>query len=220
MKPLYGSQVKPGQRLLFGAVLVLSLSISACHSPGNSSVHTSTEPVTIEEERLIYGKKIAAMAEELDHGFEDGWICGRNTRVHKSGYKDVDPNVKAEFALAYQEMINKTSQNLAVDIDSYVPYSKRFEFALNWWRHSKAGEAFEKESVKKKIVWVHESLLDGSELFWRVYELQHPGQVNSVAVMAHDKEQDMVFNYMEREGEQGTFSKLYKKWFSVLDKSG
>lgn len=170
-----------------------------------------------EEERAVYLKEITALARELDKGYEDGWICGRNSRVHKSGYRLVSPEMKAEFALAYQQMLNQSGQNLAVEVNSYVPYSKRFEFALNWWQQSKAVTQFDSQSTKKKVVWVHESLLDGSELFWRAFENENQGAVNSVSVMAHDKEQDMVFNYMEAEGMPGNYSEQYSKWSKVLE---
>lgn len=181
----------------------------------SKAVSTGKSGATVEE-RALYTKEIAAMAEQLDRTYEDGWICGRNTRVHKSGYRDVSPQIKAQFAVAYQEMLNKTDQNLAMEASSYVPYSKRFEFALDWWKNSDAREAFLKEPTKKKLVWLQESMLDGSELFWRVFEKLNPGKVNSVAVMAHDQEQDMVYNYTEREGHPGSFSQQWVIWSDTL----
>ncbi len=181
----------------------------------SKAVSTGKSGATVEE-RALYTKEIAAMAEQLDRTYEDGWICGRNTRVHKSGYRDVSPQVKAQFAVAYQEMLNKTDQNLAMEASSYIPYSKRFEFALDWWKNSDAREAFLKEPTKKKLVWLQESMLDGSELFWRVFEKLNPGKVNSVAVMAHDQEQDMVYNYTEREGHPGSFSQQWVIWSDTL----
>lgn len=181
----------------------------------SKAVSTGKSGATVEE-RALYTKEIAAMAEQLDRTYEDGWICGRNTRVHKSGYRDVSPQVKAQFAVAYQEMLNKTDQNLAMEASSYIPYSKRFEFALDWWKNSDAREAFLKEPTKKKLVWLQESMLDGSELFWRVFEKLNPGKVNSVAVMAHDQEQDMVYNYTEKEGHPGSFSQQWVIWSDTL----
>ena len=211
-------------------LLVATLSVCSCSGKSQDSVGSGSgvesKPVSTgksgvsAEERALYTKEIAAMAEQLDRTYEDGWICGRNTRVHKSGYRDVCPKIKAQFAVAYQEMLNKTDQNLAMEASSYVPYSKRFKFALDWWKGSDARQAFIKEPTKKKLVWLQESMLDGSELFWRVFEKLNPGKVNSVAVMAHDQEQDMVYNYTEREGHPGSFSQQWVIWSDTLPALG
>jgi hypothetical protein len=42
--------------------------------------------------------------------------------------------------------------------------------------------------------------------------------VNSAAVLAHYKEQDMVFNYMENERTPGSFSDQYVNWKEENDK--
>ncbi|MCA9816450.1 MAG: hypothetical protein R3C24_13980 [Cyanobacteriota/Melainabacteria group bacterium] len=226
MEAMKGHKSEKSRRFQIVIMLSVALSIGACTGKSqdtvgsgsgaeSQAVSTGKSGVTAEE-RALYTKEIAAMAEQLDRTYEDGWICGRNTRVHKSGYRDVSPQIKAQFAVAYQEMLNKTDQNLAMEASSYVPYSKRFKFALDWWKNSDAREAFLKEPTKKKLVWLQESMLDGSELFWRVFEKLNPGKVNSVAVMAHDQEQDMVYNYTEREGHPGSFSQQWVIWSDTL----
>lgn len=162
---------------------------------------------------------IAALAARVDQGFEDGWIAGHSSRVLKSGYRRIDPEIKADFACAYRKFIEKRHQNLALDMSTYVPYSDRFQFGLDFWRSSKAAEKFAAETVKKQVVWVHESLLDASELFFRAYEARHPGTTDSFAVLAHDREQDMVFDYMENQGKRGSYSDTYVKWAGKLKSS-
>ncbi len=191
--------------------VLFSLLFSGCGSIqhptlGKDNLEARTADVAIIRE------KIESIAERADHGLEEAWICGRNARVLKTGYVKVSPKGKADFAIAYEKMLESTKENLAQDVNSYVPYSRRAEFAHQFWTKSDSAKAFEQESKKKKIQWIYESLLDASELFWRAYEQVHPEQVNSAAVMAHYKEQDMVFNYMEDEKTPGSFSGEYVKW--------
>ena len=58
---------------------------------------------------------------------------------------------------------------------------------------------------------MQESLRDGSELWWRAYELQFPEGIDSAAAMAHEAEQDMVTNFKENENDS-------PKSFSALNK--
>ena len=204
-------------------MLILALAVfsalSACHiEESESSKPTTSIFLALSEPQIVeYRKEISLMASKLDRKFEDGWICGRNARVLKSSYRTVNPDIKADFALAYQDMIRKSNQNLAASINSYVPYDKRFEFALDWWLSSPAKETFRKEKTRKKVQWLHESMLDASELFWRVFELKNRHSINSAFVLAHDKEQDMVFNFMEKEGKPSTFSNVYTRWKDRLE---
>lgn len=165
----------------------------------------------------VYLKAIEELAFASDTTNEDGWVVGGHSRVFKSGYAVVIPSAKAAFAVAYQKMLDKSGQNLATDISTYVPYSKREAFAREWWTNSADySKEFKAESVKKQIAWCYESLWDASELFWRVFESRHPGQVNSAAVLAHDKEQQMVFDYSEDEKTPGSFSKRYAAWKQIV----
>lgn len=194
--------------------------LSGCHikessneaKSGSTAITESPFLKLKDEEKQKYLSEITVLAAKLDKRFEDGWLLGRNSRVLKTGYRVVKPEIKAAFALAYHDMIIDSNQNLSQNINSYVPYSKRTAFAYKWWSNSPAKESFEEESLKKQVYWMHESILDASELFWRIFEKDYGSKVNSVMVLAHDKEQDMVFNYMEKEGQPGTFSDQYVIW--------
>ncbi len=202
-------------------LFLFSLLLSNCGGslPSPKAVSNLTEEARAKDVANIQ-QKIESIAERADHGLEEAWICGRNARVLKTGYAGVSPKGKAEFAIAYEKMLESTKENLAQDLKSYIPYSTRAKFAHEFWIKSDSRQSFEKEKKKKKIQWIYESLLDASELFWRAYEQVHPEQVNSAAVLAHYKEQDMVFNYMEDEKTPGSFSGEYVKWAeSEEDKS-
>ncbi len=108
--------------------------------------------------------------------------------------------------MAYHQWILGTGQNLAADWNSYVPYSKRSKFARAWWSNPANDSKFSKQDPKYKVVWIRESLLDGSELWWRAYEQLAGDRVSSPDVLAHDAEQKLVFNYAESEGHPGSFS--------------
>ncbi|GEM_PF-529618 len=208
---------KPGRSKFEGPTLIVlslicALSVSSCgslsgsqlpHNEPNSGKLTSLDTLatTIED-----------VARRADGTFEDAWICNRNARVLKTGYSRVSPKEKAKFALSYRKMLEAQGENLAADLNSYVPYKKRSDFTLDYWRHSEYAKAFEAETKKKKVQWIYESMLDAGELFWRAYELLRPEQVNSAAVLAHYKEQDMVFNYMEDERTPGSYSDQYVNW--------
>jgi len=172
------------------------------------------------ESEDVYLDAIEQLAFATDTTNVDGWVAGTYSRVFKSDYLVVVPTVKARFAVDYQKMLDKSGQNLAVDLKTYVPYSKREAFARQWWSNSEYAKDFKAEPVKKQIAWCYESLWDGSELFWRVFEARHPNQVNSAAVMAHDKEQQMVHEYMEDEKTPGSFSKRYAVWKELARSSG
>lgn len=175
----------------------------------------TSQPLTAEQraaDEKVLLERIEDVARRADGTFEDGWICNRNARVLKTGYARVSPRIKARFALDYRKMLEAEGENLAFDLNSYVPYKKRSRFAIDYWRNSEYAKAFESETRKKQVQWVYESMLDAGELFWRAYELLHPDLVNSAAVLAHYKEQDMVFNYMEDEKTPGSFSQQYVNW--------
>lgn len=207
---------------LIGFIAILSLSALSCGSSESPSAggakgvkeKTVAEMTPAEREQSIQRllKEIESVAAKADGTFEDGWICNRNPRVLKTGYARVPPSGKAKFALEYRKMIEAAGENLALDTSTYVSYKKRSDFTRDYWEKSEYSRAFNAETVKKKIQWVYESMLDGGELFWRAYESLHPQQVNSAAVLAHYKEQDMVFNYSEDERTPGTFSDQYIRW--------
>ena len=113
MEAMKGHKSEKSRRFQIVIMLSVALSIGACTGKSqdtvgsgsgaeSQAVSTGKSGVTAEE-RALYTKEIAAMAEQLDRTYEDGWICGRNTRVHKSGYRDVSPQIKAQFAVAYYQ---------------------------------------------------------------------------------------------------------------------
>jgi len=149
---------------------------------------------------------VAAIATVADRDFVDGWIDGRDPRVFKSYYKSLTPMQKAQFAMAYHDMVEKSDQNLAQSYKTYIPYKKRVAFARNYWENSESGPKFKSEIEKMQVAWIHESLLDGGELWWRAAEKRFGNAISSPAQMAHDVEQNMVSKYMEDEGTESTFS--------------
>ena len=151
-------------------------------------------------------KEVEAIATEADKSFVDGWIDGRDARVFRSYYKQLSPLEKAQFAMAYHDMVENSDQNLAQSYKTYIPYKTRVKFARNYWLNSDQGKKFSSEIEKMQVAWVHESLLDGSELWWRAAERHFGDAIDSPTQMAHDVEQNMVSKYMEDESTESTFS--------------
>lgn len=158
----------------------------------------NADRVTIED--------VAAIAKKVDSGFEDGWIAGREARVFKSPYRTLSAQDKAQFALAYHDFLEPFHQDLGNNLATYVPYKTRAAFARKYWLASSSGEKFKNEKEKYQIAWMHESLLDGSELWWRAAEKRFGNKIDSVLALVHDTEQNMVSKYMEDEKTEGTFS--------------
>ena len=151
-------------------------------------------------------QEVTAVAADADKGFADGWIDGREARIFKSYYRVLPPLEKAQFAMAYHDMVEKSDQNLAQSYKTYIPYKTRVAFARHYWETSNQGVKFKSEIEKMQIAWIHESLLDGSELWWRAAETRFGNRIDSPTQMAHDVEQNMVSKYMEDENTESTFS--------------
>ncbi len=149
---------------------------------------------------------IAEIAKNVDLGFEDGWIAGREARVFKSPYKTLSAPDKADFAIAYHDWLEPLHQDLGNNLATYVPYKKRAQFARKYWENSSSAALFKKVIEKYQVAWIHESLLDGSELWWRAAEKRFGNRIDSVLALVHDTEQNMVSKYMEDERNEGTFS--------------
>jgi hypothetical protein len=200
--------------------IVLALSLTSCgvagehgyynrhkgdpdqqQAPASSQKLKNADP----NNRVTVGE-VEAIAVEADKSFGDGWIDGREARVFKSYYRSLTPLQKAQFAMAYHDMVEKSDQNLAQSYKTYIPYKKRVEFARHYWQTSELGPKFGSEIEKMQIAWIHESLLDGSELWWRAAEKRFGNAIDSPTQMAHDVEQNMVSKYMEDEGTESTFS--------------
>ena len=174
-------------------------------SDGGKAVAGASETEAAKGDRVTV-EEVAAIAKVADRDLVDGWINGRDPRVFKSYYKTLTPMQKAQFAMAYHDMIEKSDQNLAQSYKTYIPYKKRVAFARNYWENSEFGAKFKSEIEKMQVAWIHESLLDGSELWWRAAEKRFGNAISSPAQMAHDVEQNMVSKYMEDEGTESTFS--------------
>lgn len=161
---------------------------------------------------------VSKLAAEEDRKYADGWFFGQLPRVFKSGYGKISCDLKAKFALDYEAMLLKRKQDLVSNFNSYVPYNQRLVFARDWWKNAdqKGLCKFTALSDKEKLIWVHESILDGSELAFRAREKMDPGKTNSYTVLAHDKEQDMVAHYTHEKGKVSTFSNTYFEWKGKL----
>ncbi len=133
-------------------------------------------------------------AARLDKIYEDGWIVGRESRTFKTPYARIAAKKKAQFAVDYAEMMKQSKEDLASNWASYVPYSERARFALKWWQKEPTFSAL---NMRKQDIWIHEALLDASELYWRMLERRtSPGNAQ---VIAHDVDQDMVCKFMEND---------------------
>lgn len=161
---------------------------------------------------LLRVEEVMAIAAACDAEYTDGWICSREPRILKSPYAKISPQDKADFAMAYRQFIESDGQDMLNKPLSYIPYKKRANFARNYWQHSaKFGARFCAEKKKMQVCWVHESLLDGGELWWRAAEKHFGDKINSLGAMAHDNEQEMVFHYMDSPGKPSSFAFEYAR---------
>lgn len=135
------------------------------------------------------------MARDADNTVIDGWFFGQEARLLKSFYRKVDAADKARFATDYHKFIVSKNQDMVGNFESYVPYSERVAFARQWW--SKENPRFLKQETKYQVLWMHESVEDAGELWWRAAEKLRTSPVNSMEVLAHDEEQKMVSKFME-----------------------
>lgn len=158
----------------------------------------------VPEEQLK--KSITEQAHQVDQTVIDGWFFGQEPRLFKSGYRKTTPEQKADFAMDYAKMVADSGQQMDVKWDSYIPYSKRRDFATAWWSDPAHDTEYVKQDPKYKVLWIHEALLDGSELWWRSYERLGSPQVPPQAVLAHDAEQSLVSKYSESDHNPGSFS--------------
>ncbi len=157
-------------------------------------------PVVVQESTELEGKII------------DGWFFQEDSRSLKSGYRDSPSTTKAQFACDYMQLLADKHEDLLKDWKSYVPYSVREKFARAWWSDPKHSTQFVKEPYYKQIIWLHEALMDGCELWWRALEKQCPEGVPSSEALGHDQEQLMVSKYKEDEtSPEKSFSSFARK---------
>ena len=188
-------------------VLLAALSLSACSCGPDSQVRLKK---TVEPDESVMRSQIAKLAKELDRTYVDGWIVSRDPRIFKTPYLLAPASVKADFAVDYHAMLKNRGQDMLADWSSYVPYSKRAEFASSWWSDKKHDTKFSAQTEKVKVSWIHEALLDASELWWRSAEKLVGADEQSPATLAHDSEQDLVSRYAEKEGKDGSFATQFK----------
>lgn len=185
--------------------ILLAFALTSC------SVQEESSPGALRKEadrgRQLYNRlaleDIEPIARDADSKLVDGWVCGRDPRVFKSPYRVQSPRDKAQFALAYRDFLDEHPQELAASRKTYIPYKMRSAFARKYWERL---PAFVAESEKYQVAWIHESLLDGSELLFRALEKKFGGALNSALIMSHDVEQNMVSKYMEDESTESSFA--------------
>lgn len=131
------SSVVSDRQLKKGEVTAISAA-QAVPNPAQSG-HVEDRVTLIEVERI---------AQSVDKSYEDGWICGREPRIFKSPYGKLSALLKAKFAMAYHDFLEKAHQDLANDRSTYLPYSKRTAFARQYWENSQVAESFKNEKEK------------------------------------------------------------------------
>jgi hypothetical protein len=172
--------------------------ISGC-SPASDQKAESERAHRFFQEPSSLSRAVEQEARDVEGKLIDGWYFSQDSRSLKSNYRAVDPATKARFACDYMDWLQKKRQNLEVDWQSYVPYSERSKFASWWWSDPAHCTSFIKEPYYKQIIWLHEALMDGSELWFRALERDCPAGVTSMQVLAHDSEQQLVSKYKENE---------------------
>ncbi len=139
---------------------------------------------------------------------DDGWWFGEYPRIFKTAYAGASPQLKASFAADYANMLKEHNQDLVANWDSYVTYTKRSDFADAWWQKHDDSGRYAKLDRKMHVLWIHEALMDGSELWWRAYEQHNEANLQTAQALAHDEEQKKVFNYIDQEGRPRSLSDL------------
>lgn len=181
--------------ILLGAMLL------GCTKPQAEPIHY-VDAAALQKNPRRFKQTILDEARELQGVLVDGWFYGRDPRNFKTAYGVAPPEIKAQFALDYAKMLSNNAQDMEKNWRSYVPYSKREEFARQWWTMSAHSNQFIKENHWKQIIWLHEALLDAGELWWRAVEKELPDQIASSAALAHDAEQRQVDTFKENEAER------------------
>ncbi len=190
-------------RLLFASSAIVAL-VAGCSiqeqtlQQSQSSPQSQAQSVNQHSQQRLHSDKqlrasIVDDARKL--GIVDGFYYGEEARNFKTAYLLTTPETKADFALAYRDMLTGLNEDMMKDWKSYVAYSKRAAFANSWW--SKRSDEFNKQSEKMKVVWIHEALMDAGELSFRATEKLSNGSMDSPTVLTHDEEQKLVYKYAE-----------------------
>lgn len=147
-------------------------------------------------------------ARKHDRVMEDGWYFGELPRIFKSPYGQAPLDDKVKFACAEAEFLKASKQDMAKNTESYVPYSKRADFARKWWQASDQAKKYAEQPEKLQILWLQESLMDGSELWWRALEDKNRATMDSMRALAHDEEQKRVSRFLDVEGQPRSLSDM------------
>lgn len=187
--------------ILLGLACLSTTGCSSDSTPASSVSHQTQSPGYDEVLNLttVHEKQV-----------DDGWYFNQYPRIFKTQYAGASPDLKARFAVDYAEMLKTAHQDLVANWDSYVSYTARTEFANKWWHeHDDTGRFAKLDSNRKlHVVWLHESILDASELWWRSFEIKNAEGLPTEQALAHDEEQKKVFNYMDHEGQPRSLSDL------------
>jgi hypothetical protein len=140
--------------------LTAALCLAACGMPSHQ---TPAEHKQAAEAMRNPDKVYATVlqeATELQGKIVDGWFRGEDSRSLKSGYRDCSAATKARFACDYARMISENKEDMVNNWKSYIPYSKRADFARKWWSDQEHSTDFVKQNHWLQIVWLHEALID------------------------------------------------------------
>lgn len=152
--------------------------------------------------------EVRAEADKHERVMVDGWYFGELPRIFKSPYGLIPLDDKVRFAVAEAEFLKQSKQNMAKDMSTYVPYTKRAEFAQKWWQVSNQAKSFTEQPEKLHILWIQESLMDGSELWWRALEDKNRATMDAMRALAHDEEQKRVSQFLDVEGQPRSLSTM------------
>lgn len=152
--------------------------------------------------------EVKTEANKHERVMEDGWYFGELPRIFKSPYGQMSVDDKVKFAIAQAEFLKTSKQDMSKNIESYVPYSKRAEFAEKWWQQSDRAKLFAEQPEKFRILWIQESLMDGGELWWRALEDKNRATMDAMRALAHDEEQKRVSKFLDVEGQPRSLSDM------------
>lgn len=180
------------------ALAFIFIALAGCSS-GKEQEEESERAKRFLDQPNTLSSAVEQEAKAVEGKVVDGWYFSEDSRSLKSNYREVDPAIKARFACDYMVWLQGKHENLAAEWNSYVPYSQRADFARQWWSNTEHSRDFVKEPHYKQVIWLHDALMDGSELWFRALEQECQAGVSSLLVMAHDREQQLVAKYKENE---------------------
>lgn len=184
----------------FSLILLAAITLSGCaefHAPLPYKLLVDPTSAEVKDE-----------ARKHERVMEDGWYFGELPRIFKSPYGQVSLDDKVEFAVAQAQFLKASKQDMAKNTETYVPYTKRAKFARQWWQASDYAKKYAEQPEKLQILWLQESLMDGSELWWRALEDKNRATMDSMRALAHDEEQRRVSRFQDVEGQPRSLSDM------------